>query len=329
MARAKVWRAVNFLALVSDSRIDKFLQPTFTYNNVFDRPYCVLHCAVRAQSDIERIFPTDGPPFSAHITTAGVSPSRAAVRFRCPCAQSFRPLPFFPSRRPCHHGCQLRGSDACFGRANQVLQVFSALFCAPCTPIDLVNSSLPQDEVPFKLRCAICSKLAVNAFKTPCCEQMICENCKTSVFIAALACPPLTTRVGTSTLPTTCPVCEHTPVCVDDCKPNNKLRMTTRAFLKTAEKKRDTSQAKEATPATPLTPVDAKPSATPAPAPAAHEAAVGPTIAAAPENEPRADPTGPADQDAAPDAAGEDTEAPPAAEGEVRPENRSHPASYY
>lgn len=39
-------------------------------------------------------------------------------------------------------------------------------------------SSLPQDEVPIKLRCAICSKLAVNAFRTPCCEQMICENCE-------------------------------------------------------------------------------------------------------------------------------------------------------
>ncbi|PSR75815.1 hypothetical protein BD289DRAFT_345754, partial [Coniella lustricola] len=101
-------------------------------------------------------------------------------------------------------------------------------------------SSLPQDEVPFKLRCAICSKLAVNAFKTPCCEQMICENCKT-------------------TLPSTCPVCEHTPVSAEDCKPNNKLRMTTRAFLKTAEKKRDSSQVKDAAP--PVTPVDAHASA--------------------------------------------------------------------
>lgn len=36
--------------------------------------------------------------------------------------------------------------------------------------------------------------------------------------------------------------------------------MTTKAFLKTAEKKRDSSQAKESTP---LTPVDAKPTPTP------------------------------------------------------------------
>lgn len=37
--------------------------------------------------------------------------------------------------------------------------------------------------------------------------------------------------------------------------------MTTRAFLKTAEKKRDSSQAKEATPITPITPIDANVSA--------------------------------------------------------------------
>lgn len=38
-------------------------------------------------------------------------------------------------------------------------------------------SSLTQDEIPFKLRCAICNKLAVNAFRLPCCDQAICENC--------------------------------------------------------------------------------------------------------------------------------------------------------
>lgn len=46
----------------------------------------------------------------------------------------------------------------------------------------------------------------------------------------------------------------------DDCKPNKALRMTTKAFLKTAEKKRDSSQAKESTP---MTPVDPKPAPTP------------------------------------------------------------------
>jgi hypothetical protein len=39
-------------------------------------------------------------------------------------------------------------------------------------------SSLTQDEIPAKLRCAMCSRLAVNAFRLPCCEQAICENCE-------------------------------------------------------------------------------------------------------------------------------------------------------
>lgn len=38
-------------------------------------------------------------------------------------------------------------------------------------------STLSQDEIPFKLRCAICNKLAVNAFRLPCCDQSICEAC--------------------------------------------------------------------------------------------------------------------------------------------------------
>ena len=41
----------------------------------------------------------------------------------------------------------------------------------------LPPSSLSQEEVPIKLRCAICSKLAVNTYKLPCCEQAICEKC--------------------------------------------------------------------------------------------------------------------------------------------------------
>lgn len=135
--------------------------------------------------------------------------------------------------------------------------------CSSTLPLILGSSSLPQDEVPIKLRCAICSKLAVNAFRTPCCEQMICENCECglrSVFFFISAGLSLTAS-GKLSLPSTCPVCEHTPISAEDCKPNKSLRMTTRAFLKTAEKKRDSLQAKEITP---ITPVDAKSSVTPA-----------------------------------------------------------------
>ncbi|KAB8291550.1 hypothetical protein EYC80_006351 [Monilinia laxa] len=97
-------------------------------------------------------------------------------------------------------------------------------------------SSLSQDEIPIKLRCAICSRLAVNAFRLPCCDQAICETCH-------------------STLPSSCPVCEHTPVALEDCKPHKSLRTTIKVFLRTEEKKRiDTlaKQSKETPPATPV-----------------------------------------------------------------------------
>ncbi|EON98150.1 putative pre-mrna-splicing factor 38b protein [Phaeoacremonium minimum UCRPA7] len=107
-------------------------------------------------------------------------------------------------------------------------------------------SSLTQDEVPIKLRCAICSKLAVNAYKLPCCEQAICETCH-------------------STLPSSCPVCEHSPLSASDCNPNKALRTTIRVFLKTEEKKRGIGQPKEkdATPVTPVEPKDVTPSVIP------------------------------------------------------------------
>ncbi|OGM51338.1 hypothetical protein ABOM_000143 [Aspergillus bombycis] len=99
-----------------------------------------------------------------------------------------------------------------------------------------IASSLTQDEIPFKLRCAICNKLAVNAFRLPCCDQAICENCQAS-------------------LPETCPVCAHTPLSSDLCKPNKALRTTLKAFLRTEEKKRE----KERQSATPATANDATP----------------------------------------------------------------------
>jgi hypothetical protein len=34
------------------------------------------------------------------------------------------------------------------------------------------------NEVPFRLRCAICDRLAVNAYQLPCCEETICDSCK-------------------------------------------------------------------------------------------------------------------------------------------------------
>ena len=53
------------------------------------------------------------------------------------------------------------------------------------------------------------------------------------------------TRLGHSRLPAECPVCEHSPISADDCKPNKSLRTTIKVFLRTAEKKRE--QAKDPT----------------------------------------------------------------------------------
>jgi hypothetical protein len=98
--------------------------------------------------------------------------------------------------------------------------------------------SLAPDEIPIKLRCAICSKLAVNAYRLPCCEQAICESCQ-------------------SNLPASCPVCEHSPLSAEDCNPNKSLRTTIRVFLRTAEKKREASRPKEDKNSEPATPVEA------------------------------------------------------------------------
>jgi hypothetical protein len=63
-------------------------------------------------------------------------------------------------------------------------------------------------------------------------------------------------------LPSSCPVCEHSPVSADDCTVYKSLRTTIRVFLKTEEKKREAARPKTNGSAPP-TPVEA------APAPAA------------------------------------------------------------
>ena len=96
--------------------------------------------------------------------------------------------------------------------------------------------------------------------------------------------------------------------------------MTTRAFLKTAEKKRDSSLAKESTP---ITPVDAKPTPTPTvpeEKPLGQDGGADATAALTQETEQVAEGQDlSVEQDAAPAAAEEQTEdGPPTAENEVR-----------
>ncbi|GAB7337546.1 hypothetical protein MBLNU457_g2862t1 [Dothideomycetes sp. NU457] len=84
--------------------------------------------------------------------------------------------------------------------------------------LNLANS-LAVNDIPIKLRCTTCNKLAINAFKLPCCDQSICDTCQAS-------------------LPETCPVCAHFPLDGTSCKQNKSLRLTIKAFLKSEEKKR-------------------------------------------------------------------------------------------
>ncbi|RDA85475.1 hypothetical protein CP532_0011 [Ophiocordyceps camponoti-leonardi (nom. inval.)] len=123
-------------------------------------------------------------------------------------------------------------------------------------------SSLSPDDIPIKLRCAICSKLAINAFRLPCCDQAICETCmEAKIRVASAASDSNGSSPGQSSLPLSCPVCEHSPLAAEDCKPNKSLRTTIRVFLRTAEKKREANRAKEAKDAMPAAPVEApKPS---------------------------------------------------------------------
>lgn len=80
----------------------------------------------------------------------------------------------------------------------------------------------------------------------------------------------LISDIGQSTLPSSCPVCEHTPVAAEDCKPNKSLRTTIKVFLRTEEKKREALRLKEVKISPPPTPLDA--TATPVEAPAVTEA---------------------------------------------------------
>ncbi|KAJ5613359.1 hypothetical protein N7510_006553 [Penicillium lagena] len=122
---------------------------------------------------------------------------------------------------------------------------------APVGLMDIATTLAPA-EIPFKLRCAICSNLALNAFRLPCCDQSVCESCKCSFPRRA---PEATSVLGQGSLHDTCPVCAHTPVSADLCKPNKALRTTLKAFLRTEEKKRERDR-QATVPPTPDTPPD-------------------------------------------------------------------------
>ncbi|KAL9600314.1 MAG: hypothetical protein Q9219_003264 [cf. Caloplaca sp. 3 TL-2023] len=86
-----------------------------------------------------------------------------------------------------------------------------------------------MEDIPVKLRCAACNKLATNAFRQ-------------------------------SSLPQACPICLHEPVKAEDCRPNKTLRMTIKAFLKKLMTEREKAQKKQAADKAAAVPAAAKPS---------------------------------------------------------------------
>jgi hypothetical protein len=104
----------------------------------------------------------------------------------------------------------------------------------------------------------------VNAFRLPCCDQAICETCKFPQEVM-LHLEPRADVSGQSTLPSSCPVCEHSPVAADDCKPNKSLRTTIRVFLRTEEKKREAQKVRDLKNTPPITPVQEIPVDAPVP----------------------------------------------------------------
>lgn len=116
------------------------------------------------------------------------------------------------------------------------------------------------------------------------------------------------------TLPDTCPVCAHTPLSSDLCKPNKALRTTLKAFLRTEEKKREKDR-QSATPAAGVVAADGTPATSEqpsAPTPAAvpedqnvveEKTEVAPSVEAPVEDQPAADPKPvEASEETAPDA---------------------------
>ncbi|KAK5051473.1 hypothetical protein LTR84_003125 [Exophiala bonariae] len=89
-------------------------------------------------------------------------------------------------------------------------------------------SALGLEKIPDKLHCNACHKFNLNAYKTTCCDTVICEPCFTS-------------RCDIS-----CPICDHKPFNSDVCKPNKAMRTTVKSYLKTIEKAK--SEAKIAPP---------------------------------------------------------------------------------
>lgn len=119
------------------------------------------------------------------------------------------------------HGCLIRNSGV------RCLALKVSLYVSLT-----VSSSLTLEEIPIKLRCASCNKLAQEAVKLPCCDQNICSDCKIVLLFTFQILCSLPFPGHANKLETTCPICYHEPVNAHDCRPNKALRQTVKIFLK-------------------------------------------------------------------------------------------------
>ena len=119
---------------------------------------------------------------------------------------------------------------------------------APCRKTRSQSSFVAQSAVASlstRSVCHVATRLSARPVGIPTCHRLSAHS---------LTIPP-----GQSTLPTTCPVCEHSPVGAEDCKPHKALRTTIKVFLRTEEKKREAIRLKEIKETTPAPPVEAVP----------------------------------------------------------------------
>lgn len=103
----------------------------------------------------------------------------------------------------------------------------------------------PLGAIPERLKCAICTALARDAWKLSCCDQVICGPCRESGFSTRSIL--LILRLGFETLPVdACPICAFSPVDKEKCTAATSLRTTIAVFLRHAEKRYKDALAKEA-----------------------------------------------------------------------------------
>jgi hypothetical protein len=100
----------------------------------------------------------------------------------------------------------------------------------------LTRSVSDLGPIPSRLKCSICSKLAQDPYRLPCCEKSVCSSCTIKTL------QEIADSKGHSSLPETCPLCDHHPLHSQDCSENVSLRKTIQVFLRHAEHKEKSNQ---------------------------------------------------------------------------------------